>query len=268
GASGYLRQEFRELELLNEITKLSYEGALPEHINGNLRNAHIRQFQHYKGTEFVPSDVPSQLKWTSSDPMDLLPCVTDSPWQIVQDNKKKHKSGVDSEVKPKNKQDLNTHAFVVAKGTVPIPNADQIVGTKRKTMDGDLVSGPLKKKKAKLEPAANCVQCQSSQKILHQFTVAPEMLMFSLNVTGIAISKTVRVKSTNNKDSMLPLKGVVYSGEFHFTSQIISDKNVWYHDGMTTKSKCWDEGNAASFSEKTYMSCNNKNAVLAIYVKK
>ncbi|KAF8224592.1 hypothetical protein L208DRAFT_1198765, partial [Tricholoma matsutake] len=53
----------------------------------------------------------------------------------------------------------------------------------------------------------------------------------------------------NNKDSMLPLKGVVYSGEFHFTSQIISDKNVWYHDGMTTKSKCWDEGNAASFSE-------------------
>ncbi|KAF8224058.1 hypothetical protein L208DRAFT_1513871 [Tricholoma matsutake] len=118
------------------------------------------------------------------------------------------------------------------------------------------------------EPAANCVQCQSSQKILCQLTVAPEMLMFSLNVTGIAISKTVRVKSTNNKDSMLPLKGVVYSGEFHFTSQIISDKNVWYHDGMTTKSKCWDEGNAASFSEKTYMSCNNKNAVLAIYAKK
>ncbi|KAF8239143.1 hypothetical protein L208DRAFT_1218972, partial [Tricholoma matsutake] len=39
GASGYLRQEFRELELLNEITKLSYEGALPEHINGNLQNA-------------------------------------------------------------------------------------------------------------------------------------------------------------------------------------------------------------------------------------
>ncbi|KAF8218661.1 hypothetical protein L208DRAFT_1348804, partial [Tricholoma matsutake] len=33
GASGYLRQEFIELELLNEITKLSYEGALPEHIN-------------------------------------------------------------------------------------------------------------------------------------------------------------------------------------------------------------------------------------------
>jgi hypothetical protein len=29
GASGYLQQEFRELELLDEITKLSYEGILP-----------------------------------------------------------------------------------------------------------------------------------------------------------------------------------------------------------------------------------------------
>jgi hypothetical protein len=34
GASGYLRQEFRELELLDEITKLLYENALPAHIDG------------------------------------------------------------------------------------------------------------------------------------------------------------------------------------------------------------------------------------------
>ncbi|KAF8232079.1 hypothetical protein L208DRAFT_1273908, partial [Tricholoma matsutake] len=39
GASGFLRQEFKELELLNEITKLSYKGALPECIDGKLRNA-------------------------------------------------------------------------------------------------------------------------------------------------------------------------------------------------------------------------------------
>ena len=40
-ASGYLRQEFRELELLDEITKLLYENALPAHIDGNLHNALI-----------------------------------------------------------------------------------------------------------------------------------------------------------------------------------------------------------------------------------
>jgi hypothetical protein len=42
GASGYLRQEFRELELLDEITRLRYEGLLPDHISGQSRNSIIR----------------------------------------------------------------------------------------------------------------------------------------------------------------------------------------------------------------------------------
>lgn len=35
GASSYLRREFRELKLLDEITKLKYEGKLPLEINGH-----------------------------------------------------------------------------------------------------------------------------------------------------------------------------------------------------------------------------------------
>lgn len=42
-------------------------------------------------------------------------------------------------------------------------------------------------------------------------------MMFSLNVTGMLISKTVKLKGCNNKDIILPLKGVIYSGNFHFT---------------------------------------------------
>ena len=45
GASGYLRQEFRELELLDEITKLRYEGNLPHHIQGKFRNPLIRAYK-------------------------------------------------------------------------------------------------------------------------------------------------------------------------------------------------------------------------------
>ena len=41
GCSGYLRQEFREQELLDDITKLRYEDKLPKHINGHLRNTLI-----------------------------------------------------------------------------------------------------------------------------------------------------------------------------------------------------------------------------------
>ena len=44
GASGYLRQEFRELELMDEISHLRFENNLPSIINGHLRNAIIRQY--------------------------------------------------------------------------------------------------------------------------------------------------------------------------------------------------------------------------------
>jgi hypothetical protein len=420
GASGYLRQEFRELELLDEITKLSYEGTLPNNINGNVRNACIRQFQLYKGTEYVPANVSKQLKWTSTDPMDLLNIVTDSAWQIIKDKRKMHNSVLEHNEYPNiqtKRKDFSTHTFVVAKGTAPVQNTNS---TKRKA-DEELINEHSKKKKAKLtfipsqdtpvgitwdsedyscaydavfsilcdvwiqnpakwtkwfcwlseplkrlaynyreilqgkkslEAARNNVrkwlhnkdnilfpygqvgtnvaelarqlmirekspcyaklqcptcnkqehlqppenfmhimssnlksingwfqnwqnestdddyECQSKQHIIRNFTVTPELLMFSLNVTGIAISKSIRIKDANNKDTVLPLKGIVYLGNFHFTCRIISDKNVWFHDGITTKSKCDKVCHITDFSDKMFMTCNNKHAVLAIYAKK
>ena len=80
GASGYLRQEFRELELLNEITKLKYKRKLPLEINGHRRNTIIRQFQKWKHASYVPKNVHTSLRWHKADPFDMLPVVTDSPW--------------------------------------------------------------------------------------------------------------------------------------------------------------------------------------------
>ncbi|KAJ7114876.1 hypothetical protein C8R44DRAFT_563534, partial [Mycena epipterygia] len=37
GISGYLRQEFRELEILDEITRLRFEGKLPSSVHGLYR---------------------------------------------------------------------------------------------------------------------------------------------------------------------------------------------------------------------------------------
>jgi hypothetical protein len=69
--------------LLDEITRLSYENLLPRQINGNLCNTLIRQFQTYKGINYIPPSIPNQLKWTLKDPMDLLPIISDSPWQVI-----------------------------------------------------------------------------------------------------------------------------------------------------------------------------------------
>jgi len=85
----YLRQEFRELELLDEISKLRYEGNLPNLIEGNFRNPLIRAYQKWKGTDYVPPLTHPALQWSVKDPLPFLPVITDAPWQIIDKKKKK-----------------------------------------------------------------------------------------------------------------------------------------------------------------------------------
>lgn len=112
GASGYLRQEFRELELLDEITKLKYENVLPEHVCGNRRNAIIREFQKWKGTLYVPPKVHPAIQWNKSDPLETLRAVMDSPWQIVERQKKRYEN------KNGNGKSNPHNGFVATKGSV------------------------------------------------------------------------------------------------------------------------------------------------------
>jgi len=100
GASGYLRQEFRELEILDEITKLRYEGKLPDHIQGKFRNPLIRAYQKWKGADYIPPLTHPALKWSIKDPMPFLPVVTDAPWQIIDKKKKKWKLRLQLRSKP------------------------------------------------------------------------------------------------------------------------------------------------------------------------
>ncbi|KAJ7476503.1 hypothetical protein FB451DRAFT_1033244 [Mycena latifolia] len=52
GITGFLRQEFRELEMLNEITRLRYEGNLPDEGAGSDRIELLRSYQTYKGKAY------------------------------------------------------------------------------------------------------------------------------------------------------------------------------------------------------------------------
>jgi hypothetical protein len=121
GCSGYLRQEFREQEILDDITKLRYESCLPNFIQGNTRNTLIRQYQEWKGENFVPDKVDKTLRWSTEDPMILLPVVTDSPWEIIDKSKNKNIS----------KSDI-TNSFIPAKGT-------KILKRKKDEMDDNLI---------------------------------------------------------------------------------------------------------------------------------
>jgi hypothetical protein len=81
-ASGALRQEFRDLELLDEITNLRYLGKLPSSVNGDRRNELIHTFRLHKGINYVPRAVHHSIKWSKKDPM-LDPIADNLPWEIV-----------------------------------------------------------------------------------------------------------------------------------------------------------------------------------------
>jgi hypothetical protein len=122
GCSGYLRQEFREQEILDHITRLRYETGLPHHIDGNRRNTIIRQYQKWKGTSYVPEQVDQHLSWSTRDTMQLLPVVTDTPWQLIDKDSTKSKSITKLKV---------VTNFVPAQGTTAI--TPQSTSKKRKT---------------------------------------------------------------------------------------------------------------------------------------
>jgi hypothetical protein len=134
GASGYLRQEFRELELLDEISKLRYEGKLPDHIQGNFRNPLIRAYQKWKGTDYVPPLTHPALKWSVRDPMPLLSVVTDAPWQIIDKKKKKEVLIETTSIQS---------GFVAAEGSISVKS-----GKKRKLEEAENLSASVKKTKA------------------------------------------------------------------------------------------------------------------------
>ena len=66
---------------MDEITQLQFEDKLSPSINGNLRNALIRQYQLLKGED--------TLKWNKSNSMSILKVQTDTQWQLIEKIKEK-----------------------------------------------------------------------------------------------------------------------------------------------------------------------------------
>src|SRR6202453_1230806 len=129
GASGWLRQEFRQLEMLDTITKLKYEGNLPEEIHRLTRNTLIHAVQKWKGLEYVPNHYHSAIR----TPMKLIDVVTDSPWRIIDKSIKKF------DIK-------KTTRFVDAVGSTPLQTS------KKHDRDDDHFENDKPMKKRKILP--------------------------------------------------------------------------------------------------------------------
>src|SRR5882762_10029565 len=64
------------------------------------------------------------------------------------------------------------------------------------------------------------------------------------------------------------LKGIVYAGDFHYTSRVCAKGLVWFHDGMVTGRSCTYEGKLNVFTDSDLSVCNGKTSSLIIYAQK
>ena len=119
-----------------------FRSQLPDHIQGNFRNPLIGAYQTRKGTNYVFDLTHPALKWSSKDPLPLLPVVTDAPWQInkkKQANKKQKKTG---DYEGEDHAPYVQSGFFAAKGSVPVNSSK-----KRKVEDEENFSASTKKTK-------------------------------------------------------------------------------------------------------------------------
>ena len=66
GISGYLRQEYRELDILDHITELKHMRNLPQTIYGDRRNDLIKKYRLHFGKSHMPVHTHKSLKWDST----------------------------------------------------------------------------------------------------------------------------------------------------------------------------------------------------------
>lgn len=137
GLKSHILQEFRELELLDEITHYRYLGKLPDHINAVSRSQLIKPFQDWKGYTYVPPKTSTALKWSDASPMYNISIANSTRWKILDPSYSKY--GLQEK---EDEQDINkdcvpmeTDPFVPAEGTIAlktISNDLPTVANKRK----------------------------------------------------------------------------------------------------------------------------------------
>ncbi|KAJ7272218.1 hypothetical protein C8J57DRAFT_1064373 [Mycena rebaudengoi] len=83
GITGYLCQEFGELELLNKITWSKYVCTLPNIVSGVTRSELLRSYQEYQGSDYDPEDLHVALTWQSGDAPKMPAQQIVSSWTLV-----------------------------------------------------------------------------------------------------------------------------------------------------------------------------------------
>jgi hypothetical protein len=110
------------------------------------------------------------------------------------------------------------------------------------------------------ETHERCPECFSAMMQPISFKSAPNILIFEINSRNIQVSKTLKFEQ-EGETVVLGVRGLIYHGDFHFTSRIIGN------DGMTTGSSCKNEGDFDKMSSRNLLKCKGEKLILVVYAR-
>jgi hypothetical protein len=124
-----------------------------------------------------------------------------------------------------------------------------------------------------------CPRCSPSHSTTYRpLTLAismnrlPYLMCIILNTSGFQINETLSYLH-NEFDVIYRLRGIVYGDGNHFVARLFTkDGQIWYHDGITTGSKCYFEGNLDKLPDSSWLKTASKGfsqrtATLVVYAR-
>ncbi|THU84645.1 hypothetical protein K435DRAFT_870084 [Dendrothele bispora CBS 962.96] len=88
--NGGYRQELRELELLDEITRLRYLGQLPASTPNETRSFILKHFRSIKGAYYLPPKIHPAVAWSENNAFDISK-EPEMTWRIISKDENENK---------------------------------------------------------------------------------------------------------------------------------------------------------------------------------
>ncbi|KAK7682441.1 hypothetical protein QCA50_014646 [Cerrena zonata] len=109
-----------------------------------------------------------------------------------------------------------------------------------------------------------CPDCNSHLQRHYHYDIFSSFLAFNVFLSLPKLDSEIDIQG-----KLYRLCGVVYHGDFHFTSRIMTaDSKVWHYDGMTRQGVCKYEGLLENMEPSVLRKAYGKTMSMALYIKK
>ena len=86
--------------------------------------------------------------------------------------------------------------------------------------------------------------------ITHQFLLPLPFIAIDFSTQQLHIDHNFCIYYVNNEEFKYELRGIVYYGNSHFTSHVVTNNGmIWFHDGIATCQSLLYEGTIQNFAD-------------------